>query len=115
VLPASGDQPAKLCIHYRPEVLSLGRIKEIAEGTGAQLTKRFGHILWETGGLSSERRARTVTEHLQRVTGVMEAVVTLIEKSAIECIHCCVTAPLSWQLTIGTAGVAMHRLLVCLE
>jgi Cd2+/Zn2+-exporting ATPase len=77
VLPASGDQPAKLCIDYRPEVLSLGRIKEIAEGAGAQLTKRFGHILLEAGGLSNERRARTVTEHLQRVTGVMEAMVTV--------------------------------------
>ena len=84
VLPASGDHPAKLCIHYRPEVLSLGRIKEIAEGAGAQLTKRFGHILWETGGLSSERRARTVTEHLQRVTGVMEAIVTVAGPVRIE-------------------------------
>ncbi|MCX7347289.1 MAG: hypothetical protein NTU78_16425 [Alphaproteobacteria bacterium] len=35
VFPASGDQPAKLCIHYHLEVLSLEWIKEIAAGAGA--------------------------------------------------------------------------------
>jgi Cd2+/Zn2+-exporting ATPase len=35
VLGADGDQPAKLCIHYDPDALSLGRIKEIAEAAGA--------------------------------------------------------------------------------
>ncbi|MEO8685718.1 MAG: heavy metal translocating P-type ATPase, partial [Devosia sp.] len=84
VLPAAADQPAKLCIHYRPEVLSLGRIKEIATGAGARVTERFGHILWETGGLSNERRARTVTEHLQRMKGVMEAVATIAGPVRIE-------------------------------
>lgn len=84
VLPAAPDQPAKLCIHYRPEVLSLGRIKEIAAGAGARVTKRFGHFLWETGGLSNERRARTVTEHLQRMKGVMEAVATVAGPVRIE-------------------------------
>jgi len=84
VLPASGAAPAKLCIHYRPEVLSLGRIKEITEGAGARVTARFGHILWETEGLSNERRARTVTEYLQRVTGIMEAVATVAGPVRIE-------------------------------
>ena len=84
VLPSSGSQPPKLCIHYQPDILSLGRIKEIAEGAGARVTGRFGHILWETGGLSNERRARTITEHLQRVTGVMEAVATVAGPVRIE-------------------------------
>lgn len=84
VLVASGGEPAKLCIHYRPEVLSLGRIKEITEAAGARVTERFGHILWETEGLSNERRARTVTEYLQRATGVMEAVATVAGPVRIE-------------------------------
>ena len=76
VLPADGDQPAKLCIHYDPERLSLGRIKEIAEGTGAQVTEHFGHVLWQLEGITSARRARTVTEHLLRQAGVQEATVS---------------------------------------
>lgn len=76
VLAADGDQPAKLCIHHDPEILSLGRIKEIAEGAGAQVTKHFGRVLWQLEGVTSARRARTVTEHLLRQPGVQEATVS---------------------------------------
>ncbi|MDN2582143.1 heavy metal translocating P-type ATPase [Aquibium sp. ELW1220] len=84
MLPVVGDDQARLCIHYRPEVLSLGRIREIAEGAGARITERFGHILWQTGGLSNERRARTVSELLQRTSGVLEAVATVAGPVRIE-------------------------------
>jgi Cd2+/Zn2+-exporting ATPase len=84
VLPASGDEPAKLCLHYRPDVLSLGRIREIAEAAGARVTERYGHLLWQTGGLSHERRARTVSEFLRRAPGVLEAVNTVAGPVRIE-------------------------------
>lgn len=73
VAPASGEEPAKLCIHYDPEVLSLARVREIAQGAGARLTERFAHVLWDTEGLQHQRRARTVTERLKRMPGVVEA------------------------------------------
>lgn len=76
VLAADGDQPAKLCIHYDPETLSLGRIKEIAEGVGAQVTMNFGHVLWQLEGITSASRARTVTDYLLRQPGVQEASVS---------------------------------------
>lgn len=84
VLSAEGDQPAKLCIHYDPEVLSLGRIKGIAEGAGAEVTRRFGHVLWQLEGLTSARRARTVADQLQRQSGVMEATVSAGGAARIE-------------------------------
>ena len=84
VLSASGDQPAKLCIHYAPNVLSLVRIRKIAEAAGARVTERFGHVLWEADGLQYERRARTVTEYLQRMPGVMEAVAAVAGPVRIE-------------------------------
>jgi Cd2+/Zn2+-exporting ATPase len=84
VMPATGDQPAKLCIHYDPKILSLGRIREIAEGAGARVTERFGHALWEANGLQDERRARTVSEYLQRVPGVLEAVAAVAGPVRIE-------------------------------
>lgn len=76
VLSAEGDQPAKLCIHYDPDRLSLGRIKEIAEGVGAAVTKQFGHVLWQLEGITSARRARTLTDHLLRQPGIQEATVS---------------------------------------
>ena len=84
ILPISEDQPAKLCIHYQPNILSLGRIKEIAQSAGARVTESFGHVLWKTGGLSNERRARTVTEYLQLQIGVLEASVTVTGLVRIE-------------------------------
>lgn len=76
VLGADADQPAKLCIHYNPDVVSLGRIKEIAEGVGAQVTQRFGHVIWQLEGITSAGRARTVTDYLLGQPGVQEAAVS---------------------------------------
>lgn len=73
VLGAEDDQPAKLCIHYDPDAISLNRIKEIAEAAGAQVTARFGHVHWQLEGITSARRARTVADHLLAQTGVQEA------------------------------------------
>ena len=35
IVPAEGDKPALLCIHYDPGILSLSRIRDIARGAGA--------------------------------------------------------------------------------
>lgn len=76
VLAADGDQPAKLCIHYDPDTLSLRRIKEVAEGAGAEITSNFGHVLWQLEGITAARRGRTVTDYLLRQPGVQEASVS---------------------------------------
>lgn len=76
VLASDENQPAKLCLHYDPNVVSLGRIKEIAEAVGAQMTQRFGHVIWHLEGITSAGRARTVTDHLLRQSGVQEAAVS---------------------------------------
>ncbi|MGK7867689.1 heavy metal translocating P-type ATPase [Falsiroseomonas sp. E2-1-a20] len=73
VLPASGEHPAQLCIDYDPAVASLAQVRAIARRAGAELTQRFGHVLWEVEGLQHERRARTVTDLLSELPGVMEA------------------------------------------
>ena len=68
-----GDQPSQLCVHYDPQVQSLARIREVVQAAGAQVTARFGHVLWEVDGIGHERRARTVAEFLRSQSGVMEA------------------------------------------
>ncbi len=70
---AQDDTPAQLCIHHNPEVLPLSRVREIVNAAGAQITDRFGHILWQTEGINHARRARTVTDILLRLPGVLDA------------------------------------------
>ena len=60
IVAAAGEDSAKLCVHYDPDLLSLPRIREIAQSEGAKITERFGHLLWNVDGLSNQRRARTV-------------------------------------------------------
>ena len=72
VAPPS-EGPALLCIHYDPDILPLSRIRELAEAAGAEITQKFGHILWQMGGPLHPRRARTIAESLRQLPGVLEA------------------------------------------
>ena len=73
VRTAQDDAPAQLCIHHDPEVLPLARIREIVQAAGAQVTERFAHVLWQTEGIGHARRARTVTDLLRELPGVLDA------------------------------------------
>ena len=73
VVPAGDGHPAQLCLHYDPDAVALPRLRRAAERAGAQITRRYGHVLWEADGLSHQRRARTVTERIRQRPGVVEA------------------------------------------
>jgi len=73
VVPAEGERPAQLCLHYDPAVVALPRLRRTALATGARLTDRYGHVLWAADGLGNQRRARTVAERLRQRPGVVEA------------------------------------------
>ena len=73
VVLATASEPAKLCIRYDPELLSLARITELVRAAGAMLTERYGHLLWEMDGVSHQRRARTIAERLREMPGILEA------------------------------------------
>ncbi|HEY5722379.1 MAG TPA: heavy metal translocating P-type ATPase [Allosphingosinicella sp.] len=76
VVPAIGDQPAQLCVHHDPEVVSLSRIRELAASAGAQITARYGHALLDAPGATHQRRARLLGERLRELPGVIEAEVS---------------------------------------
>ena len=89
--PAAGPDPrnrsdgrsgAQITARPDPEVLPLARIREIARTAGAQITARFGHLTWNVSGIGHERRARTVTEKLRSLGGILEA-----EASAAGIVH----------------------------
>jgi len=73
VVLATPGQPARLCVHYDPELLSLSRIRELVQAAGARLTERYGHLLWELEGVGHQRRARTISERLREIPGILEA------------------------------------------
>src|SRR3546814_8985562 len=62
VLPADGDTPAKLCIHFDGAALPLPRVREMVRAAGADISGRYGHATWQVEGIGHERRARTVGE-----------------------------------------------------
>lgn len=66
-------QPAEICIHYDPEVISLHQVKTIARQSGAGLTHCYRHGLFEVEGIRHQRHARTVGQSLQQIPGIVEA------------------------------------------
>lgn len=84
VTAATGSEPAKLCIHYDSQVISLSEVRGIAERAGARLTGRFGHLHWAVKGLQHQRRARTIVERLKRIPGVLDAQATVAGPFRIE-------------------------------
>lgn len=64
---------AQLCVHYDPQIITLSRVRALAESTGAEIGLRFGHMLWRVGGTMNERRARTVAAKVREVRGVLES------------------------------------------
>lgn len=73
VRTAGKGAPAKLCIHYDPDIQPLARIRELAEAAGARISQRFGHVRLDVEGIQHERRARTVSDTLRQIPGVLEA------------------------------------------
>ncbi|HMM45982.1 MAG TPA: heavy metal translocating P-type ATPase, partial [Candidatus Macondimonas sp.] len=75
----SDGSPAthQLCIHYDPDTLPLVRIRELVEAAGARITEQFGHLVWNIEGITHQRRARTVSEQLLNLPGVLEAEVSI--------------------------------------
>jgi Cd2+/Zn2+-exporting ATPase len=72
ILEPKADQPAQICIHYEPDRLSIGEVRELAKRAGAELQQRFGHLLLRIEPMHA-RRARTVAARAERLTGVLEA------------------------------------------
>lgn len=84
IVPGDGDKPPPLCIHYDPDTVSLSRIRESALSAGAAITEQIGHIVWAVDGISHQRRARTISERLRQVPGVLEAEASISGRVRVE-------------------------------
>ena len=73
VICLDGNTPAALCIHFDAAKLPLPRLREMVRAAGAEITERYGHAIWQVTGISHERRARTVSDALCALPGVVQA------------------------------------------
>lgn len=72
--PALGNS-SQICIHYDPYQLSIGDVRDLAHRVGAELDKRFGHLLIRIDPMHA-RQARNVESRIRRIVGVLEAKVS---------------------------------------
>ena len=63
----------QLCVHYDPDTLALGRVREIVESTGAQIAAQFAHLVAWADAPMHARAARSLAQSLRDVPGVIEA------------------------------------------
>jgi Zn2+/Cd2+-exporting ATPase len=68
----NGKSSGQICIHYDPDCLSIGEVRELASRAGAELEKRFGHVLFKTDSMHA-RQSRMIESRVKKITGVLEA------------------------------------------
>lgn len=66
----------QLCFHYNPDIISINRITFLAKQTGAELTAKIGHQLFEVSGIRHIRQARQIEEIIKKQQGILEAAVS---------------------------------------
>jgi len=64
-------QPAALCLHYDPNVLTLAEVKRLAEKAGMQIAKRYHHQTLSIDGMDCSDCARVIEHSLGRMEGVL--------------------------------------------
>ncbi|MES2318869.1 MAG: heavy metal translocating P-type ATPase [Pseudomonadota bacterium] len=70
VTGADGGAP-QLCLHYDPALLTLARVRELVNASGAQVTARYGHVTLRTRETLHARAARTMAQTLRGIAGVL--------------------------------------------
>ncbi len=75
LLDTSEKESGQFCIHFDPQRLSIGEVRELAIRAGAELEQRFGHLLLKAEPMHA-RQARSVESQASRINGVLEAAVS---------------------------------------
>lgn len=64
---------AQLCLHYDPNLLTLGKVERLAQETGAQVTDRYRHEQIPVERMNSADAATTLTQTLETLPGMLHA------------------------------------------
>ena len=63
----------ELCVHYDPNIMSLGRLRELVNAAGIEITERFAHLTGRAKAPTHARAAQRIGEQLRALPGVLEA------------------------------------------
>ena len=70
VVPKDGNNKARLCFHYDPYFISISDVEQLAKNAGAEITRRYGHLLIETSGVRQPRHARIIQAGIRKEEGI---------------------------------------------
>ena len=75
MVDADANVPGQLCVHFDPDRLSIGEVRDLARRAGAELEQRYGHLLLKSESMYA-RQARTIELRIGQLAGVLEAAVS---------------------------------------
>ena len=67
------DNQAQLCLHFDPNLISLGEVKRVAQDSGATITERYRHEQIPFRGLRTADAADNLSDTLSTTDGVLHA------------------------------------------
>ena len=67
-----GETNKKICVHFDPNKISIGDIRQFAIQAGTELGHQYGHLLLKSTTMHA-RRARKVNAQLARIKGVLDS------------------------------------------
>ena len=69
---SDGTSSDSICIHFDPDVISVGEIRQFALQAGADLGEQYGHLLLKVRTMNA-RRARNLSGQIESIKGVLDA------------------------------------------
>ena len=70
VITENGKEP-QLCFHYDPSYTTIDKIRRLAKNAGADITKKYGHLLINVEGVRHPRHARIIESRLKGIPGIL--------------------------------------------
>lgn len=77
VVAAEGERSARLCVHFDPEVIPLAEVERQARAAGADVARRYGHVVLPIHAVDGEDAGRRIEATLLAEPGVLAASVSL--------------------------------------
>jgi Cd2+/Zn2+-exporting ATPase len=73
--------PMRLCLHYDPNLLSIEKVRRMAERAGARIANRYHHMLLPIEGMDCSDCVTVIEHSLARMDGVLSANVSYVSQN----------------------------------
>lgn len=70
LVPGDENRKAQLCFHYDPDLLSLETLQHTVEQEGAEITRRYRHLLVDVDGILQINQANALENRLSKIPGI---------------------------------------------